>query len=125
LEEDVGQRHGFTTTFADACGEVPLTEDVRSVLYRNARELLTNVIKHAAANTVSVRMETAGNELRITVEDDGVGFDPEAPAPTSDREGGFGLFSIRERMADLGGSLQIVSAPGKGCRATLIAPLDA
>jgi signal transduction histidine kinase len=68
-------------------------------------------------------METSGDMLRIMVEDDGVGFDPETLASRPNHEGAFGLFSIRERMADLGGALEIESEPGKGTKATLIVPV--
>jgi PAS domain S-box-containing protein len=122
LEQQIGRRHGLKTSFTDQCGEVPLDNDVRAMLFRNTRELLTNVVKHARAKTVSVCMESTGVALRITIEDDGVGLDPDNAAEKMD--GGFGIFSIRERMLDLGGSLEIVSARGKGCEATLVMPLE-
>ena len=56
------------------------------------------------------------------VEDDSVGFDPYGGNQTEQKLGGFGLFSIEELMADLGGSLKILSEPGKGCTAILSAP---
>jgi signal transduction histidine kinase len=102
---------------------VPLDDDVRAVLFRNTRELLTNVVKHAGADSVSIRIESTGEVLRITIEDDGAGFEPDKKLTTTEG-GGFGLFSIRECMLNLGGSLEIVSAPGKGCEATLVMPLD-
>ena len=121
LEQQIGRRHGLKTSFTDQCGEVPLDDDVRAMLFRNTRELLTNVVKHARAKTVAVCMESTGVALRITIEDDGVGLDPDNAAEKMG--GGFGIFSIRERMLDLGGSLEIVSARGKGCEATLVMPL--
>jgi signal transduction histidine kinase len=117
------RRHGLRTSFDDRAGVAPLTEDVRAVLFRNVRELLINAVKHAEARMVSVRMESDGGTLQITVQDDGVGFDAGSGADRPSNEGAFGLFSVRERMADMGGSLEIVSAPGEGTRATLIAPL--
>jgi PAS domain S-box-containing protein len=123
LEEHIGRRHGLRTSFDDRAGVAPLTEDVRAVLFRNVRELLINAVKHAEARMVSVRMESDGGTLQITVQDDGVGFDAGSGADRPSNEGAFGLFSVRERMADMGGSLEIVSAPGEGTRATLIAPL--
>ena len=122
LEQQIGRRHGLKTSFTDQCGNVPLEDDVRAVLFRNTRELLTNVIKHAQAKTVAVCTDSTAKELRITVEDDGAGLDPDNSDGAS--SGGFGLFSIRERMLDLGGSLEIESARGKGCKATLVMPLD-
>jgi signal transduction histidine kinase len=123
LEQQVGRRHGLRTAFADQCGTLSLDEDVRAVLFRNTRELLANVIKHAGADTVSICMESTGEALQITIEDDGAGFDPDKPVSTPS-SGRFGIFSVREGMLALGGSLDIVSAPGKGCKATLIMPLD-
>ena len=88
------------------------------------RELLVNVVKHARANRVSVRMEDRSSNIRIIVEDDGIGFEPHAVTHAGSKIGGFGLFSIEELMADLGGSLKIVSEPGKGCTAILSAPFS-
>ena len=124
LGQQVGERHGLQTAFADASGDLPLTEDARSLLFRNARELMANAVKHAQARKVTLSMDRRADALRIRVQDDGSGFDPREPANRPDGHGAFGLFSIRERMADLGGSLEIVSRPGAGTEAILIAPLD-
>ena len=99
-----------------------LDSDIRTILFRNVRELVVNVVKHARANKVSVRLEDRSPSIRIIVEDDGIGFDPRATTQAGIRTGGFGLFSVEELMADLGGSLRIVSEPGKGCTAILSAP---
>jgi signal transduction histidine kinase len=124
LEEQAGRRHSLQTAFVDETDSPSLTHDTRAMLYRNVRELLTNVIKHADAKKVAVRMESSENELRIIVEDDGRGFDPEVVSQRPSGEGAFGLFSIRERMFDMGGSLEIISAPEKGCKAVLCVPLE-
>ena len=60
--------------------------------------------------------------MRIIVEDDGMGFEPRAVTEAGGKIGGFGLFSVNELMADLSGSLRIVSEPGKGCTAILSVP---
>lgn len=124
LAQQVGERHGLQTAFEDASGDPRLTEDARALLYRNARELLTNAVKHAQARKITLSMDRRAGALRIRVQDDGDGFDPRELAKRPGGEGAFGLFSIRERMADLGGSLEIVSEPGAGTEATLITPLD-
>jgi signal transduction histidine kinase len=80
------------------------------------------VVKHARANKIRVRLEDRNTIMRIIVEDDGVGFDPSAVTQTWSKTGGFGLFSVNELMADLSGSLRIVSEPGKGCTAILSVP---
>ena len=93
-------------------------------MFRNVRELLVNAVKHARANKVSVRLEDRNKSIRIVVEDDGIGFDPRAATQADSKTGGFGLFSIEELMADLGGNMKIVSEPGKGCTAILSAPFS-
>ena len=122
LEDQVGKKHGLQTEFIYDGKRFPLDDDMRAILFRCTRELLTNVVKHAQARQVTVRLERAGTLVRIVVEDDGIGFDADAIPETMEREGGFGLFSIQERMADLGGSLEIRSRPGQGCTAILTAP---
>jgi signal transduction histidine kinase len=124
LHEQVERRHGLRTELVDESGDAGLNEDVRAILFRSVRELLVNVIKHAQANRVRVDLKRQDACLKITVEDDGIGFDAAALSDMIGRQGGFGLFSIRERMSDLGGVLEILSKPGKGCRVILTAPLD-
>jgi PAS domain S-box-containing protein len=123
LEEYFGIRYDLETEVIDQTNDLHLNPDLRSVLFRNVRELLINVIKHASAKKVSVRLEDSPQTLKITVADDGVGFDPKEPK-TGAKRGGFGLFSIQERMADLGGSLEIISAPGQGSKLILTAPIS-
>jgi PAS domain S-box-containing protein len=127
LEEQIEKRYGIKTKFFDNIDnsqKVVLDENIRAILFRNVRELLTNVVKHARANQVTVSMEHADEVLKIVVQDDGVGFDYTPESQTVTSEGGFGLFSIQERMADMGGNLEIGSQPGKGCMAILNMPLD-
>ena len=80
------------------------------------------MVKHAKAHSVDVTSEHTGDRIKITVEDDGVGFDAGAEAFRASSEGGFGLFSIQERMMKLGGSMEIDSEPGRGCRVKLNVP---
>ena len=127
LEEEIEKRYDLKTKFIDNIDESHrklLDENVRAILFRNVRELLTNVVKHAQASQVSVLMEHANAFLNIVIQDDGVGFDYGSKSQTGKSEGGFGLFSIYERMADLGGALEIESEPGKGCTVILRMPLD-
>ncbi|HYH63885.1 MAG TPA: chemotaxis protein CheB [Urbifossiella sp.] len=85
-----------------------LPADVETALYRVVQEALTNVARHARAKAVSVTVGRAGGEARAVVEDDGVGFDPEAGTIR------LGLAGMRERVELVGGALEIESAPGAG-----------
>jgi len=125
LEKQIENRHGLQTEFIDNLPDghrKKLDLKARTILFRNVRELLVNVTKHARANRVSVRLEDRSQSIRIIVEDDGIGFEPHMANHAGREMGGFGLFSIEELMADLGGSLKLVSKPGKGCTAILSAP---
>ncbi len=127
LEERVEKKYGLKTEFVDEIDErlrKTLEDNVRAVLFRNVRELLTNVIKHAKAGNVSVHLKSEDRLMNVIVEDDGVGFDPQAAPPEGEEKRGYGLFSIRERMADMEGSFDIQSEPGKGCRAVLTVPVE-
>ena len=91
------------------------------LVFWNLNSWCLRVVKHARANKVSVRLEDRYTSIRIIVKDDGVGFNLREAMNEDNKIGGFGLFSIQELMADLGGNLKIVSEPGKGCTAILSA----
>jgi PAS domain S-box-containing protein len=127
LESQIENRHSLKTEVIDNISHnrrKTLDANVRTILFRNVRELIINVVKHARTNKVSVRLEDRDTSIRVIVEDDGIGFDPLAVTQADSKAGGFGLFSIQELMADLGGDLKIVSEPGKGCTAILSAPFS-
>jgi signal transduction histidine kinase len=84
--------------------------------------LLVNVVKHAQAQNVEVSVRREGGNLKVEVGDDGVGF--QMPQIYTRREhGGFGLFSIRERLRPWGGLLEVQSEPGSGTHVILTVPL--
>jgi CheY-like chemotaxis protein len=100
-----------------------LEEDVRILLFESVRELLLNTIKHSNSRSAKIHLfQSPGDHLGLTVSDDGKGFTPGASNDAASKEG-FGLFSIQERLSVIGGTFKIDSAPGKGCRITLTAPL--
>lgn len=104
---------------------LPLPEDQAMLLFQSVRELLMNVVKHAAAKEAAITVRVNQGWLSITVTDRGVGFAHVDKAALRE-EGhvpGFGLFSIRERMLALGGRFELRSVLGHGTEATLIAPL--
>ena len=94
----------------DGPGEhLPIGAEVEEQLYRVGQEALANVVKHARASRARVGIATTGGTVSIVVSDDGRGFDPAAVGPEH-----FGLRSMRGRVADLGGQLEITSTPGRG-----------
>ena len=91
-------------------------------LFRIIQEGLNNIGQHARASSVVVRLTVdARGGVAASVCDDGRGFDPQQLAPV-DREGHFGLRQMRERILDLGGTLDIRSAPGQGTELVITLP---
>jgi PAS domain S-box-containing protein len=123
MDEYVVNKYWIEVELFDHAQELSLDSDLRTILFRNVRELLTNAIKHARAKKIIVWLESRAESLEITIQDDGVGFDYGKCRRSGDDCGGFGLFSVRERMSDLGGKLTISSQPGEGCKAVLLLPL--
>jgi len=123
LREQIKQKHGIAFEFDDDLKPKPLEEDIRSLLFRDIQEVLINVVKHAKADNVRVSIHRAGHQIRVTVEDDGVGLSVSEVTSRPTRTGGFGLFSIRERLEPLGGRLEIASDVNQGCKVTIFAPL--
>ena len=95
----------------------PLSDDLSMATYRIVQEAFTNVVKHAQATQLSVKLSTKRQSLYVQVMDNGKGFDP------SKNTTGFGLRGMKERAIALGGTCQIWSAPGAGCRISVILPL--
>lgn len=101
----------------DAATAGAMTMVARRDLYLIFKEALTNVIRHAEAEKVAVRLELRGNQLRLEIEDDGVGFE-------EGRAGeGKGIGNMRRRAERVGGALKVASSPGGGTRISLEYPL--
>jgi len=104
----------------------PLTNQLKTLLYRAVRELLTNAAKHAHARTIDVELASVDRCIQIAVKDDGAGFDVSHFTAHSSNQGtGFGLLSIRERLMHLGGRMDIRSTPDKGTEVILTVPFAA
>jgi signal transduction histidine kinase len=123
LKKNIGAKHAIKTEFSDDKCEKPLDERVRNLLFRNVKELLTNVVRHAQAQNIKVDIRRANDTIEICVEDDGVGFTPDEKTRTFTSQKGYGLFSIREQLENIDGHIEIDSAVGRGCRVKLTAPL--
>ncbi len=101
----------------------PIPESARVILYRVGRELIQNIVKHSRAQRAKLSLTLLRGIVRLTVQDDGRGFEAETTRQGSDAESGFGLFSIEQQLRPIGGMLEIVSAPGCGTQAVVIFPL--
>ena len=92
-----------------------MPDEVETHLYRIAQEALNNTLKYAKAASVSVLLEIRDDEIRLIVEDDGIGFDLDSKAKAAKKPGqGLGLTSMKERADLLGGRLEIETTPGRG-----------
>jgi signal transduction histidine kinase len=109
LTDSFSETTGISADFQSALADDRLPGEVETALYRIVQESLTNVVKHAQARRVSILLTRKDGAVKAVVEDDGRGFDP------SDRaDGGFGLVGMRERLALLGGRLEVESARENG-----------
>jgi signal transduction histidine kinase len=99
-----------------------LDPDLALAIYRIAQEALTNVVKHADAKRVIVRLAVSGARLRLRIQDDGRGF--ELSQRPVDRRAGLGLASMRERVEHLRGEVELRSSPGQGCRLLVSCPIE-
>jgi PAS domain S-box-containing protein len=100
-------------------------EELRILLFESVRELLFNIVKHAGVKSAGVGVFCSDDHVRIVIRDEGVGFSPCKLGPRTDQtDTGFGLFSIRERLELLGGTMAVETAPNHGAVFTLTAPLQ-
>jgi signal transduction histidine kinase len=114
LTSSFAEQTGIEVDFQTVLPDGRLPPEVETTLYRIVQEALTNVVKHARASRVSVLVTSKGSSVTAVVEDDGAGFQPERI-----REGGLGLLGMRERVALVGGRVDVESRPGAG--STLVA----
>lgn len=129
LAEEIQRRHGLLVRVRDRMSVAALPSiEIRVLLFQAIRELLVNVIKHAAARLVVVRLATEASKgevrlLRVEVIDNGEGFPVVQPAARKGAAGGFGIFNLRTRLAQVGGSFHISAMPGGGTRAIILVPI--
>jgi signal transduction histidine kinase len=116
-----GKRHDVAVELSQEGMEGRFAPEIESAAYRIIQEALTNVAKHSAASECRVIMERLFDTLRITVEDNGVGFDSSVPKHGDRR--GMGLIGIRERTSHLHGTVIFDSAPNRGTRVIVELPV--
>ncbi len=103
------RRTGIPVSLEVEGGLDELPEEYRTCVYRVVQEALTNIARHAAARRILISVAARNDILSISVEDDGVGFNPRARA-----RGGLGLLGMAERVKKLGGNLEVISEAGLG-----------
>jgi len=116
----VSERAGIRIGFKAKSAPDVLPETVSTCLYRVAQECLRNVITHSQAKRAAVTLEGAKGEIRLRVQDQGVGFDPEEARARNS----LGLISMNERLRQVGGTLVIASTAGRGTRVDARVPLQ-
>jgi signal transduction histidine kinase len=101
-------------------GRDPLPHETEIATFRLVQECLHNIAKHSEASTVNLSLHSTDGILRLNVEDDGVGFDVKAAL---EKRSSYGLVGMRERVALLGGKLDIQSRPRRGTRVSVELPI--
>lgn len=109
----------YSTGFASA--HLPHTAELS--IYRIVQEALTNILKHAQATAVSVILEQRSKELQVIIEDNGIGFDPNAVGSQEAGRRALGLIGMKERVALVGGQVDLETAPGTGTTIYVHIPL--
>lgn len=98
--------------------DVQLLKGVENHLFRIVQEAISNTLRHAKAEKMEIRLHRRGDAVRLTLRDDGVGFEIDDGKLTS-----YGLSNMQERIAETGGSIQFITAPGKGMRIEITVPM--
>jgi signal transduction histidine kinase len=112
VARDWSAAHGVRAELVTTGEPIDLPPEVETALLRTAQEALANVARHASAARAGLTLSFLGNVVVLDIRDDGAGFDPAALGANGNR--GFGLASMRQRMHDVAGSLEIESEPGEG-----------
>ena len=117
----VEETRGLTIGVTADTVEGALGPDADLVLYRVVQEAVSNVVRHAEASSVTITIQRSGLVVRGVVEDDGIGFDVLGPGRVAR---GLGLVGMEERVASVGGIVEVVSSTGRGTRVTVEIPIE-
>jgi signal transduction histidine kinase len=117
------KKYGLQAAVTSEGAGPTLPDSLQITVFRSVQEFLLNAVKHAQASSVRIHLVKEAGWLRVEVADDGVGFVAAVDGSSQSDHGGFGLFSIRERLKVMGGTLKISSSPGTGSSLTLSVPV--
>ena len=121
---EFAKRYDTDVDFVEPENEPRLTPDQSIALFRVVQEALNNVAKHARAKNVDVVLFTRSNELTLEIRDDGQGLPHDKAPERIERNGGFGITGMRERVLSLGGWMDVTGAPGQGTTVMVGIPLQ-
>jgi signal transduction histidine kinase len=119
----VSKHSGLPVAYLSSRTPVPLSSETGQVLYRSARRLLENVVRHARASLAEVRVRYEAGWVEMEVIDDGEGFDPANRSRHFGPDGGFGLYTARAELKSVDGTLRVESVVGRGTQATARVPV--
>lgn len=117
--EEFEKRSGTKVKFINKAGDMEVRPEVATAIFRIYQELLTNIARHANAGLVTALLDMEGNILRVSIKDDGVGFN----TSTISNKKTLGLLGIKERTLLMGGTYEIKTEPGKGSETIISIPL--
>jgi signal transduction histidine kinase len=117
------QRAGFEAEFIALPQHMRFSPELETTCFRIVQEAITNVVRHAKAKKVSVEIRQAGSELDVTINDDGIGFNPNAVQLRPPNDTSLGLLGMRERVELVGGRLEIVSNALSGTQIKACLPI--
>jgi PAS domain S-box-containing protein len=123
LAEHFSQEYGLKIQVNRDKQPKPLKTEGNIMLFQAVRELLLNIVKHSKATYAKIYIQRACNDLRIIVEDNGIGFEINLIDHKQHKIKGFGLFSIFERLEYYGGNMMIESNQSQGSKITLLMPI--
>jgi|SRR6185437_947073 len=120
--DEWSSRFGVSVKFHFGLGSERPPPEIETTLYRVLQEAMTNIAKHARADHVGILIEKADNQIRMVIEDSGIGFSPVDVGKGKGSRRGVGLLGIAERVALAGGSFDVETAPGTGTHLFIILP---
>ena len=123
LVERQSQHTGLDIQFNAEPLEKRAPEQIENVCFRVTQEALTNIIRHARAQHVSIQLRCMVSDLELTIQDDGIGFDVTRAIQHATQGNSMGLLGMQERVILVGGKMEISSAPNQGTRIQTIIPL--
>ncbi|PZR75888.1 MAG: hypothetical protein DLM73_04115 [Chthoniobacterales bacterium] len=121
--DEQAQRSGFSVEFLTDGAMEQMSSEIETACFRIVQEAVTNTVRHAQAKKVSLELRRTPEGLRLIVREDGRGFNVPATIEHAEQGGGLGLLGMRERVALLGGSLDLQSEPGHGTKLDAFLPI--